>query len=122
ADVAVPIVSGTSVTPAMLADATDEESLLELLYLMRQEIFVLEGRRMSDLGIRFPVAMQEAESNGNVGPGSQYLQAQLPSFIPLNRELDAFDYQDGETLVVIHHNMNRVLVENRTSSAVLPFH
>lgn len=120
--VEVPIVSGTSVTPEMLNAATDEESLLELLYLMRQEIFVLEGRRMSDLGIRFPVAMREAETNPNVGRNSPYLQARIPPFIPLNREMDAFAYKDGDTIAVIRHNMNRVLVQNRTSPAVLPFH
>ncbi len=118
----VPTVSGTSVTEAMLDAATDEATLLELLYLMRQEIFVLEGRRMSDLGIRFPVALQEAETNPNVELGSPYLKAQLPAFIPLDRELDAFTYTDGDAVAVIHHNMNRILVENRGSAEVLPFH
>lgn len=120
--VEVPILSGTSVTEAMLNDATTEEELLYLLYLMRQEIFVVEGRRMTDLGIRFPVALDEALTNPNVDEGSTALQARIPPFIPGNFGLDSFDYEDGDELAVIDNDMNRVLVENRSSDAVLPFH
>lgn len=120
--VMIPTVSGTSVTEAMLEAATTEESLLELIYLMRQEIFVVEGRRMTDLGIRFPVALNEALTNENIAEGGPATQAQIPSFIPLNFGLDAFDYEDGDTEAVIRHNMNRVIVENRSSAAVAPFH
>jgi len=118
----VPTVSGTSVTGAMIDGTTDAVAMLELIYLMRQEIFVLEGRRMTDLGIRFPVALNEAVTNANVGLNSPALKAQLPNFIPLNRGLDAFTYRDGDQLATITHNMNRVIVQNRTSPAVAPFH
>lgn len=120
--VSVPTVSGTSVTAAMLAAATSDVELLELLYLMRQEIFVLEGRRMADLGIRLPVAYREVQINPNVELGSAVTKARIPEFIPLDLGLDRFTYSDGDTVVTIHHNMNRVLVANRTSDAVLPFH
>ncbi|MEX2526119.1 MAG: hypothetical protein WEA09_00660 [Gemmatimonadota bacterium] len=120
--VQVPVISGTSVSSDMLAGATDEESLLELLYLMRQEIFVVEGRRMTDLGIRFPVALDEALTNDNIQEGSPATQAQLPSFIPMNFGLDGFNYEDGDMLAVILHNMNRAIVQNRSSAAVAPFH
>ncbi|HUE77772.1 MAG TPA: hypothetical protein VMM83_07515 [Longimicrobiales bacterium] len=120
--VEIPIVSGTSVTEAMLNAAISEEEMLYLLYLMRQEIFVLEGRRMTDLGIRFPVALDEALTNPQVDEGSAALQAQIPAFIPLDLGLDRFDYDDGDLLAVIHNDMNEVLVANRTSDAVLPFH
>lgn len=120
--VRVPLVSGTSVTREMLAGATSATQLLELLYLMRQEIFVLEARRMVDLGIRFPVALEEAQVNPKVGTSSPALTARIPSFIPRDLGLDRFAYRDGDTLAVIRFNMNRVLVENRTSNAVLPFH
>jgi hypothetical protein len=118
----VPTVSGTSVTAAMLAAATTDQALLELLYLMRQEIFVLEGRRMTDLGIRFPLPLDEALTNPNISTSDAALNAQLPSFIPLQYGLDAFQYQDGAALAVITHNMNRVIVQNRTSPFVAPFH
>jgi hypothetical protein len=117
-----PVVSGTSVTSAMLAGATSEVALLELVYLMRQEIFVLEGRRMTDLGIRFPVPLDEALTNPNVPNNDPALSAQLPAFIPRNYGLDGFQYQDGAPVAVIQHNMNRVIAENRTSRLVAPFH
>lgn len=120
--VSIPVVSGTSVTEAMLDDATTEADLLYLLYLMRQEIFVLEGRRMTDLGIRYPTALDEALTNPNLDQGSPALQAVLPPWIPLNYGLDGFEYDDGDTLAVILHDMNRRIVENRTQPEVAPFH
>lgn len=121
-DVVVPTLSGTSVSEAMLEAAAGEVELLELLYLMRQEIFVVEARRMVDLGIRFPVALDEALTNDNIDEGGPALQARIPAFIPLEYGLDAFTYEDGDMLAVIQHDMNQVLVENRSSDAVLPFH
>src|SRR5690625_1845325 len=118
----VPTISGTSVTREMIDAATEEVELLELLYLMRQEIFILEGRRMTDLGIRFPIAYREAQINPHIDFGSEYLKAQIPDFIPLDYGLDSFTYTEGDTLVVIHHNMNRRIVENLGSDFVLPFH
>jgi len=120
--VSIPVVSGTSVTQAMLDGATTEAELLYLLYLMRQEIFVLEGRRMTDLGIRYPTALDEALTNPNVDQGSPALQAVLPPWIPLNYGLDGFTYADGDTLAVILHDMNRRIVENRSRPEVAPFH
>ncbi len=119
--VEVPTVSGTSVTADMLNAATTVDDMLYLVYLMRQEIFVLEGRRMTDLGIRLPVALNEALSNPNISEGDPALTAQLPSFIPLDYGLDAFDYEDGDQLAVIHNDMNAVIVANKSSSAVVPF-
>ncbi len=120
--VEVPTVSGTSVTEAMITAAATADDMLYLIYLMRQEIFVVEGRRMTDLGIRLPVALDEALTNPNIDQGAPALQAQLPSFIPLNYGLDGFDYDDGDTLAIIKFDMNRIIVDNRSSTAVLPFH
>jgi len=120
--VSVPTVSGTSVSEAMLDAATTEDELLYLLYLMRQEIFVVEGRRMTDLGIRMPVALEEALTNPSVDEGSAALTALLPSFIPLDYGLDKFTYTDGDALAVIENDLNQILVANRSSDQVLPFH
>lgn len=120
--VQVPTVSGTSVSAAMLDAATTEVALLELLYLMRQEIFVVEGRRMTDLGIRYPVAFDESVTNPNIEASSPALEAILPQWVPMDYGLDRFDYEDGDTLAVIRHNMNRVIVANRASNLVAPFH
>jgi hypothetical protein len=83
---------------------------------------VAEGRRMTDLGLRFPVALIETETNPNVSLDSPSATAQIPEFIPRDREMNAFIYEDGDTLAVIRHNLNRTLVQNRTSPLVLPFH
>jgi hypothetical protein len=120
--VTVPTVSGTSVTEAMLQAATTVDEMLYLVYLMRQEIFVAEGRRMTDLGIRFPVALDEALTNPNVDQGSSALTVQMPSFIPQQYQLDGFTYTDGDLLAVILHDMNAVLVANKSAPEVVPFH
>lgn len=118
--VTVPYISGTSVDDAMIdaQAANGGDSLLELLYLMRQEIFFAEGRRVCDLGIRIPVCFREA----SVNPSAEgFTTAQLPSFIPLNQEMDRFVMDAAAKTVVIKHNMNRVIVANKTSQYVVPF-
>ena len=119
-DIMVPLVSGTQVTAADIDAATTEDALLELLYLMRQEVFLAEGRRLVDLGIKYPVA--ENEANGNANVTQDVLEAQIPGFIPLNGEMDDFVYDVDNQIVTIDVNMNRVLVTNKTSPFVLPFH
>lgn len=118
----VPTMSGTSVTAAQIEAAASMDDLLYLLYLMRQEIFLGEGRRVVDLGLRYPLSFAEVLVNPNATAGEWYTQAQIPSFIPLDGGLDAFDYDEGAGTVVIRHDMNRVLVENRGAPEVLPFH
>lgn len=120
--VSIPVVSGTSVTEAMIDAAVSEVALLELLYLMRQEIFMVEGRRMTDLGIRYPVAWDESVTNPNIPSTSTALRAILPNWIPLDYGLDRFSFTDGDTVAVVAHNMNRVIVANRTTAEVMPFH
>ncbi|MBC7922899.1 MAG: hypothetical protein H7Z75_17620 [Ferruginibacter sp.] len=116
----VSTVSGTSVTAARIEEAAGADQLLELLYLLRQEVFIAEGRRIHDLGIRFPVSA--IERNGNPLVESDATQAQIPSFIPLNFGLDNFTLDRINRTVVIQFNMNRILVQNKTSPFVLPFH
>jgi hypothetical protein len=76
---------------------------------------------MEDLGIRMPVAQTEVLSNPNAQSGADYTTAQIPSFIPTGFGMDAFEYDPVAKTVVIAHDMNRVLVDNKTSPAVLPF-
>lgn len=116
----VSLVSGTHIVAADIDAADTEDALLELLYLMRQEVFIAEGRRLVDLGIKYPVAENEATGNANVTQDA--LQAQIPGFIPLGGDLDDFSYDADNKTVTIKVNMNRVLVENKTSPFVLPFH
>lgn len=120
-DVAVPTISGTSVTQADIDAIATVDDGLYLVYLMRQEIFIAEGRRMADLGMRMPVAQTEILSNPNAQQGADYINPQIPAFIPTAFGLDAFEYDSVAKTVVISFDMNRVLVENKSSPAVLPF-
>ena len=90
----------------------------ELVYLMRQEIFFAEGRRVADLGIRMPVCEVEA---ANTPSAADYLEALIPSFIPLNQGMDEFVMDENAKEVVIRYNMNKVIVENKSSEYVAPF-
>lgn len=120
--VQVSTVSGTSVTAERIESAANESELLYLLYLMRQEIFLGEGRRVVDLGLRYPLSFAEVQVNSNAVAGEWYTEARIPSFIPLDGGMDRFDYDETNGTVVIHHDMNRILVENRGAAEVLPFH
>lgn len=115
--VSIPYVSGTSVDSAMVAAATGHDALLELVYLMRQEIFFAEGRRVADLGIRLPVSDVEAANTPSAAP---YAEALIPPFIPLDGGMDAFETDEAAKTVTIRHNMNRLIVENRLTEFVVP--
>ena len=116
--IAIPYISGTSVTQAMIDGLDNHDSALELVYLMRQEIFFAEGRRPADLGIRMPLCEVEAARLSDVG---KYTESWIPSFIPLNYGLDEFTVDDNAKTVTIKYNMNRVIVENAHASEVVPF-
>jgi tetratricopeptide (TPR) repeat protein len=123
--VAVPVLSGTSVTAAAVDAASTAEQLLELVYLMRQEIFMAEGRRMVDLGIKFPLPDIETDNNPRAAASAalnpQWKQGQIGAFIPLDSQMNAFTFNEAAGTVVIRVNMNRVLVQNRASQLVVPF-
>lgn len=111
-------VSGTSVTEAEIAAAGDADALLYLLCLLRQEIFMSEGRRMTDLGIRFPISTIEQQNNPNVS--AQDTRATIPPFIPGQLGMDDFEHDEAAGVVTILHDMNRVLVANKASAGILP--
>lgn len=113
----IPYISGTSVTEQMIDNASGD-NLLELIYLMRQEIFFAEGRRSADLGIRLPVSNVEA---AHTPSAAGYTTAQIPPFVPVRGEMDAFDMDTKAKTVTIHYNMNRVIVQNKGSEFVAPF-
>nr|NIP81211.1 hypothetical protein [Gemmatimonadota bacterium]NIQ56516.1 hypothetical protein [Gemmatimonadota bacterium]NIU76716.1 hypothetical protein [Gammaproteobacteria bacterium]NIX46126.1 hypothetical protein [Gemmatimonadota bacterium]NIY10444.1 hypothetical protein [Gemmatimonadota bacterium] len=132
--VPVPTVSGTSLDPDSVGaiPVTDEDALLHALYLARQEILFLEGRRMADLGIRLPVMLREIETNPGIEPGDFATEVVVPSHIPAAGQLDVYspispyppgtaaedvDVEPDVLTVVIAHDMNAVLVVNRS---VLP--
>ena len=118
--ITTPTVSGTSVTEAQL-NAADAAELTRLLYLMRQEIMLLEGRRLHDLGLRFPMMLREIEQNPNIAEGDPGTEMVIPAYIPPGNELDLYTPveiydEDGNTLeseITMLHDMNRVLATQR---------
>ncbi len=121
APVRVATVSGTSVTAARIDAIATLDDAYYVLYLMRQEIFLAEGRRMSDLGMRYPVPFAEAASNRNLSAGDAYMTAVIPSFLPGDTQMDAFTMSTEARTVVMQHDLNAILAANRTSPLVVPF-
>ena len=118
----VPSVSGTSVTSEMIQGVSSADEALELLYLMRQEILIAEGRRMFDLGMRFPTNTDEIDLNPNVNAGDPITKPVIPSYIPLAEEMKAYTWDEAAKVVTILHDMNSVIVTNKTSTTACPFH
>jgi hypothetical protein len=116
----IPTTSGTSVTNAQIDAIATVDDGLYVLSLMRQEIFIAEGRRAADLGIRVPVSLQEITANPKALASATYAKAQIPSFIPLAFGMDAFTYDQTAKTVVMKYDMNRVIVQNKASPLVLP--
>ncbi|TDQ09448.1 tetratricopeptide repeat protein [Pedobacter metabolipauper] len=117
-NISVYSVSGTSVTPADLDAATTVDALLYQLSQIRQEVFISEGRRMTDLGIRFPVSTIEQQNNSNVKEDDT--KATIPAYIPLNREMDDFTYDKTTGIVTIKVDMNKVLVQHKAEAGIFP--
>jgi hypothetical protein len=120
---ALPIISGTSLTPADIdALPSDRTALVRTLYLLRQEIFFLESRRMSDLGIRFPVPERQTQTNPNMPLGSPGTLVSVPEWIPAgNAALNTYTVttSGGFTIVTIQTDMNDVIARN--ISRISPF-
>ncbi|MBU2921760.1 tetratricopeptide repeat protein [Winogradskyella psychrotolerans] len=112
-------VSGTSVSHLDIDAAENVDDVLYLIYLMRQEIFISEGRRSNDLGIKFPVSQTEQLNNPNIS--DEFTLPVIPSFIPMDLGLDDFTVDETTGNVTMLYDMNRVLVANKTSTHVLPF-
>ena len=119
----VPTVTSTSLDPDVIEAETDEATLWHALFLSRQEMMVLEGRRMSDLGIRLPIMLREIDSNPNINDGDPGTSVVVPAYIPPGDEMDLYDpaspYDaDGNVLttqITIRVDMNKVLAANRVT-------
>lgn len=103
-------VSGTYLTPAMIDALTSKYEHISTLYLLRQHIFFLEGRRMSDLGIRFPVPQLQIDGNSNVVDGEPGTVVVVPSYIPPTDEMRQFTVSG--TVVTMKWDMNKVIANN----------
>ena len=122
--VPVPTISGTSLRADSVRALTGEEETWHAFHLARQEIHFLEGRRMSDLGIRLPMMLREIDANPNINPGDAGTTVVVPSYIPEGNGMDVFTpvspYDDDDQLVTtqvtIQVDMNRVLARERVNA------
>lgn len=113
-------VSTTSVSDAMI-NAQIGDGLLELIYLMRQEIFIAEGRRIIDMGVTYVMHENEFLQNPNLTPASG--MPNTPPFImAVVDQLDAFTYDDVALTATTTIDVNSIIVANKTSEFVCPFH
>jgi len=107
---------------------TETESLLHAMFLARQEMLMLEGRRMTDLGIRMPIEQDEIDTNPNINEGDPGTVAVVPSYIPPQDQMDWFSpaspYDEDGNLVTTEItcavDMNRVLAQQKVSPFGLP--
>ncbi|TRZ43534.1 tetratricopeptide repeat protein [Robertkochia solimangrovi] len=115
--ITVSTVSGTHVTAADIDNAQTIDDVLYHVYLMRQEVFMSEGRRLTDLGIKYPISQIEQDNNSNVS--DEYIEAQIPSFVA-DKNLDDFS-TDADGNITITVDMNKIIVENKNDVAIVPF-
>ena len=110
-------ISGTKVSREDIDSSTTEDELLYFIYRMRQEIFISEGRRLVDLGIKYPISQIEQDNNPNVP--DEYTQAIIPEYISSD-SIDDFEVgPQGEITIIADYN--QILVANKTSPYTIPF-
>ncbi|MDH3222359.1 MAG: hypothetical protein OEO23_01475 [Gemmatimonadota bacterium] len=122
----IPNVSATSLDRDSVAALTDATEIWHAFHLARQEIMFLEGRRMSDLGIRLPMMLREIDQNATINDGDPGTRPVVPAYVPVGIGMDTFDPPtpyDGvdpdsplvTTDVTIDVDMNRMLTDNMVS-------
>ena len=124
----VPSVSATSLDADSVAGLESADELWHALWLARQEIMLLEGRRLADLGITLPMMRREIDLNPNIADGDPGTVAIVPAYIPQTPRyaMDIYspvEIYDGTgpdaqllvTEVTMQVDMNRVLVRNNAS-------
>lgn len=111
-------ISNTSILTTAVDALVSITEHLAMLHLLRQEIFFLEGRRMSDLGIRLPISQREIETSPTINFGDPGTTSVVPSYIPPGSEMDQFSTSAG--VVTILHNMNGILANNKVARFPIP--
>lgn len=123
ANVDVPSVSGTSLTAADIAGLTADDAGLELLYRTRQEVFIAEGLRFVDMGLKLIIDENETLQNENISATDLGAVPQIPAFIDaVKADLDAITYDATTGIATTVIDVNKILVANKASDEVLPFH
>lgn len=122
-DVSVPSISGTSLTQNEVDNMLNDDTALELLYRTRQEVFIAEGIRFADMGVKLVIHQNEFLQNANISEGDAGTVAVIPSFIDaVKLNLDAMTYDTNTGVGTTTIDLNKILVTNKSSSEVLPFH
>lgn len=118
----IPSVSGTSLTADDIAAMQDDDAGLSLLYRTRQEVFIAEGLRFVDMGVKLVIDENEILLNENINEGDLGTTPVIPAFITaVVADLDAINYEPGSTTASTVINLNDILVANKSSDAVIPF-
>ncbi len=121
--VPVPSISGTSLTQSEIDAMSNDDAALELLYKTRQEVFIAEGIRFADMGVKLVMDLNEILLNENVSEGDPGTVAVIPSFIDaIKNDLDGIIYDADAGIANTTINLTAILIANKSSSEVLPFH
>lgn len=118
AEIPIPTISGTSLNPDSVLALEGAEETWHAFHLARQEILFLEGRRMSDMGIRLPMMLREVDQNNTIDLGSPGTVVVVPDYIPPNDEMNRFDPAapaPDDEVVVMRYDVNRILAQNQVS-------
>lgn len=122
-NVNIPSVSGTSLTIADINAMANNDAALSLLYRTRQEVFIAEGLRFVDMGVKLVIHQNEFLQNPNISDGDPGTTPVIPSFINAVKDnLDAITYDATTGIATTAIDLNQILVTNKSSSEVLPFH
>lgn len=121
--VSIPAISGTSLSTDEINTMTLGDDALELLYRTRQEIFIAEGIRFVDMGIKLVINENEILQNENINDQDPGTIPVIPPFIDAVKEtMDAINYDIDNNIATTVVDMNSLLVENKSAPSVLPFH
>lgn len=121
-NVNIPSISGTSLTVADITAMQDDDNGLELLYRTRQEVFISEGIRLVDMGVKLVIDENEILLNENINEGDIGTTPVIPSFIAaVANDLDAITYDAETGIATTAIDLNSILVANKSSDQVVPF-
>ena len=119
----IPSVSGTSLSTTEINSLAADDTGLVLIYRTRQEVFISEGIRFVDMGIKLVIDENEILQNDNISKGGSGTTPVIPSFIDsVKDKLDEITYDKVAGTVTTSINVSEILVNNKTSEQVLPFH
>ena len=118
----IPEISGTSMTQSEIDAVSTEDEALYLLYRTRQEVFIAEGLRMVDMGVKLVIGQTEQLQNKNVTEGGPGTVAQIPSyFASVSDVIDAISYDAASCTATTQVDVTQILVDNKADALVLPF-